>query len=227
VKPVDTNDGSRTLFSERYAQTFHSQYGAVRESRHVFLGASGVAERLANAQPTQVLEVGFGTGLNALLSADLAKAHGAALQFVSLEQDLLPAETLRALNHHQLLSTPALAQRLYDAIARHQPPQTTLRCELDAQIVVEIRIGDARDAKLADAHFDAVYLDAFSPEQNPELWQQDFFRLLWQALKPGGRLATYSAKGVVRRGLTAVGFKVEKRPGPPGKREMLLAARPD
>lgn len=227
MNPVETRDGSCTLYSDRYGQTFHSHHGAVRESLHVFLDATGVAERLASGLATRVLEVGFGTGLNSLLTADAALAGTAELHFLSLEHQLLAGSTLRELNHAQHLAQPTLAEALYAAVDGADHASDSLSCELTAGICIEVLMGDALEAQLPHHDCDAVYLDAFSPEANPELWTESFLGRLRGALKPGGRLATYSAKGSVRRALLAAGFDVEKRPGPPGKREMLLATRPD
>ncbi len=231
MQAIDTADGSRTLYSERYAQTFHSRHGAARESRHVFLDATGSAAALRAGQPLRVLEVGFGSGLNALLTADAARCGGAALHYCALERELLPGACLRPLGHAALLHHAELAESLYSALdatldAGRRPGGARLQIELAAGIDVEILCGDARDARLAAARHDAIYLDAFSPDSNPELWGEDFLAGLFATLRPGGRLATYSAKGRVRRALLAVGFTAQRLPGPPGKREMLLATRP-
>ena len=227
MRIIDTADGSCTLYSERYAQTFHSRHGAARESRHVFLDATGSAAPLLAGHPLRVLEVGFGSGLNALLTADAARRGGAALHYTALEQELLPATWLRPLGHAALLQHAGLAEILYAGIDSGIDGRAArLQIELAPGIGVEILRGDARDARLTAAHYDAVYLDAFSPDSNPELWGEDFLAALFAALRPGGRLATYSAKGSVRRALLAVGFAARRLPGPPGKREMLLATRP-
>lgn len=223
-----TADGSQTLFSERYAQTFHSDKGALSESRHVFLAASGIAERLQNRQPSSVLEVGFGTGLNFFLTADVALKHEVALTFVSLEQTLLASELVRSLQYDSFLEYPEILTaylRFRDSLAKDCTPGPqqfsygTLRLEL--------LLGEATVQNLPESYVDAIYHDAFSPDANPELWSESFFSKLYQALKPEGKLTTYSVKGEVRRRLKALGFAVEKLPGPvAGKREMLRAVKP-
>ena len=112
-----TNDGSRTLKSERYGETYHSTNGALTEARHVFLDATGVAHRLAAGTPTSVLEIGFGLGLNTLLSADLADHHEAALDYHSFENALVSAKTLDELEYAKLLVKPPLALAVREFIA--------------------------------------------------------------------------------------------------------------
>lgn len=230
VSPTDirpTNDGSQTLFSEAYGQTYHSMHGARTESVHVFLEASGVADRLRAGLPTRVLEVGFGTGLNFLLTADLALAHGASLHYVALERSLLASETFRALAYDRLIDTPLLADRLTRWVFTLPGPEVSglLTCRLHDSLHLELLFGDATEASLPEPAFDAVYQDAFSPKTNPELWTPGFFRKLHTALKPGGRLSTYSASRPVRNALSEAGFSVEKQPGPAGKREITVATR--
>lgn len=213
------------MLSPRYGETYHSQRGAVSEARHVFLTGAGVADRLRNGLPTTVLEVGFGAGLNTLVTLSAPRSE-APLRIHSLEAELLATDVLRALDHRTLLPRPELADDLYawldglpvDASGRH----TTVL----ARARLELVLGDARRAALPQG-VDAVYHDAFSPDVNPELWDEAFLERLFQALTPGGRLVSYTVKGVVRRRLQALGFDVAKVPGPPGgKREVLVAVRP-
>ena len=222
-----TADGSDTLYSAAFGQTFHSRHGALTEAEHVFLRGTDVEERLAARSRTSVLEVGFGTGLNFLLTARHALEAGAPLRYVALERDLLAADVLAALNHGDRLGATALRDALL-AWRRRLPdvvPPGRYRTSVHDVVQLELVVGDATSVALPDARYDAVYLDAFSPDANPELWTSTFFARLFGVMKPGGRLATYSAKGQVRRDLEAAGFAVEKRPGPPSKREMLVAVK--
>ena len=226
-KPQYTQDGSRTLYSEHYAQTFHSDKGAVTESKHVFLQASGVAERLQRGERAAVLEVGFGTGLNFFITADFALKNKAPLHFVSLEQTLLPASTVKELGFERYLKAPVLERYLsFREGLPNRVEAGKYDLELGDGVGLELRVGDATEQTFSENTFDAVYQDAFSPDANPELWTDTFFDRLYRALKPGCVLTTYSVKGEVRRRLQRLGFTVEKRPGPPGgKREMLWARR--
>jgi len=223
-----TGDGSSTLYSERYGQTFHSLHGAVSESRHVFLTGSGVAGRLAAGQPSRVLEIGFGTGLNCWLTADAALAGGAELELISLEQAVLPAAVLRGLEFGSVLQQPQLLEE-YLAFRESLPevvPAGRFSVKLGPQVQLALLVGEATSQELPTDWADAVYHDAFSPDANAELWTEEFLRQLQRALVPAGTLVTYSVKGEVRRRLQQLGFVVRKQPGPEGgKREMLVARR--
>lgn len=217
-----TSDGSQTLYSETYRQTYHSLFGARTESVHVFVEASGVADALRAGRPMRVLEVGFGTGLNFLLTADLALRHGAPLRYVALERELLESETFRALGYETLIEASLLVNRLYRWVFTLPGPDLSglLTCRLHDTLHLDLLLGDATRTPLPEPAFDAIYQDAFSPDANPELWTPAFFSKLYAVLKPGGRLSTYSASRAVREALAEAGFVVEKRPGPPGKREI-------
>jgi len=228
LRIVTTADGSQSLYSEAAGQAFHSHHGAVTESEHVFLRGSGVAARLADGEATNVLEVGFGTGLNALLTLQRAQQAGASLTYWSLEHDLLPAEILAALNHGEMIGAPELQRGLKawrETIAT-PAPLGNHQLVLGDNLTLEVVVGDATSASIPAETFHAVYLDAFSPEANPELWTPAFLLKLAESLVPGGCLTTFSVKGSVRRALSDAGLRVEKRPGPPGgKREMTVALK--
>ncbi len=231
VSPRPTGDGSLTLYSDRYDQTFHSHHGAVRESQHVFLEGSGVAKRLAGGEATSVLEVGFGTGLNFFLSAQAAVEAGTVLHYVALEGELLPANAVEGLGYEPFAPSvvpPYLEFRRQLAVAAGQgtPGMEGYRFQA-GPVELTLLLGEATAAQLNVAPFDAVYHDAFSPDANPELWAEAFLGRLANALRPGGTLVTYTVKGEVRRTLARLGLEVTKRPGPQGgKREMLRADRP-
>jgi tRNA U34 5-methylaminomethyl-2-thiouridine-forming methyltransferase MnmC len=223
LKRVDTADGSPTLYSERFGETFHSTHGASVEAKHVFLQASGVLERLTSGLPTRVLEIGFGLGLNAVITADAATTHRTALDFHSIENDPDCHHWLQTIQYDHQLENPAIALTLREQLAN-------TRCspiQLSAHVSLTIHWGDATRIDLPSPPFDAIYLDAFSPDSNPECWTQSFFEKLKFALRPHGKLATYSAKGTVRRALLSAGYSVNKVAGPPGKREMMVAQLPD
>lgn len=226
-KPEITKDGSHTLYSEAYKQTFHSRHGALTETRHVFLRASGVTDRLAQGLATTILEIGFGTGLNFLATMQEAQLANTPLHFVSLEQHLLSGDVLAQLNHGSVLQAPNLCETFLDwrGTLPDVPPPGTYRKDFSEHHSLNIIIGDATVVDIPTLGYDATYLDAFSPDANPELWTIAFFERLYTLLNEDGKLSTYSAKSLVRRNLQAAGFFVEKLPGPPGKREMLVATR--
>ena len=226
MERLTSRDGSLTLRSERYGESYRSGLGARSESWHVFVAGSGVAARLAAGAPTRVLEIGLGSARNLAASARVALAHGTPLRYVALEHDLLPADVWADLDDDAL--GPAPFRRALLAARAGWSGRPGERARLDHGVLsLEVVSGDACVAPLpSDVH--AVYLDGFSPAVNPELWSETFLARLSACLAPGGTLVSYSVRGAVRRALTAAGLRVEKRAGPPGgKRERLWAQRPE
>lgn len=246
---TETGDASNTLFSERYKQTYHSKFGAITESMHVFLHGARVVDRLQAGLTTRVLEIGLGLGLNCLLSADCAATEKTQLHYTGVEHAPISGPQLHALDYQQWLKHPTLVDDLANLLQQTAcnelgssqdemslpglPPTAALRTEtlgekLGEFTTVNLHIADASSQHLLsllsnEPKFDAIFLDAFSPEHNPECWTLDFFNHLHRLLAPNGQLATYCVKGTVRRNLESAGFKVEKYPGPMGKREVLRA----
>lgn len=225
---TDTADGSRTLYSDTYQQTFHSDKGALAEARYVFLNGAGVPERLTKGT-VQILEVGFGTGLNFFVTADEALKCSGVLNYTALERDLLPGAILDKLGYRSHLNHP----ELFDSYLQFReslpllPTPGPYRTALAGGVTLNLVIGDATKQSFDSATFDVIYQDAFSPDANPELWSEAFLGQLAHSLKPAGVLTTYSVKGDIRRRLAQLGLTVSKRPGPPGgKREMLVAEKP-
>lgn len=221
---TETGDASNTLFSERYQQTYHSRFGALTESLHVFLHGAQVETRLSKHQPTRVLEIGLGLGLNCLLSADCASQYRTPLHYTGIEHEPISSAQLRALHYEQLLSQPELVNHLAHLLDNPSTP-----AKLGHNTTVELHVKDATSESLlkslaTEPAYDAIYLDAFSPEHNAECWTLDFLTHLRSFLAPDGLLATYCVKGTVRRNLQSAGFRVEKYPGPTGKREVLRAS---
>lgn len=234
---IVTADGSKTLASTEFGETYGSRHGALSEARHVFLRGSGVESRLAGKQTTRVLEVGFGTGLNFLVSAAVAAEHGAELRYTALERKPIAAATLRQVYGDSQLPAQLLAE-LIDWIGDLGTPLRagTYSLTLGAHrgVVLELVIGEALEALAGGGldhssegrhAYDAIYLDAFSPKANPELWTPAFLTGLAAGLAPGGTLVTFSVSGAVRRSLAAAGLTVSKLPGPPGGKPEMLAAR--
>lgn len=243
-----TADGSKTLYSAAYGQTFHSDKGALAEARHVFVEGSALPFRLRAKDRVRVLEVGFGTSLNFLLSAQLASEHPTTLEYFALEKTLLPKEVLEPLDYQQLL-TDSVGNELWSRLLAWRQHLNVNRvvtrsafCFDWRNVQLKVLVGDARDRILDLGHvvrgdvsdaagdyhnlMDVIYHDAFSFDANSELWSEAFLRHLYNVLTSGGVLTTYSVKGVVRKRLAAAGFTVNKVPGPlGGKREMLVAAK--
>lgn len=170
-----------------------------------------------------MLEIGFGLGLNAVITADAATTHRTALGFHSIENDPDCCHWLQTIQYDHQLENPAIARALREQLTSKHCSQITL----SEHVNLTIHWGDATRIDLPAPPFDAIYLDAFSPDSNPECWTQSFFERLKLVLGPHGKLATYSAKGTVRRALLSAGYRVDKLAGPPGKREMMVARPAD
>ncbi len=211
---IATADRSHTLFHRELNEHYHSVNGAITESQHVFLanGFCSVAGR-----QVAVLEAGFGTGLNALLTAMEAARSGREVRYVSLEKFPLAPEVAGRLNYPDLLGEDAAALFL----ALHRAPWNEELQVTPFFALTKIRLDLVTDPLPALPAFDVVYFDAFGPDKQPEMWQPAVLSKMTGALAPGGVFVTYSAKGEVRRNLQALGLSVERVPGPPGKKEML------
>ena len=211
-----TADGSPTLYLAPLDQHYHSIHGAQQESEHVFL-RTGLRSLPAQSR-IDLLEVGFGTGLNALLTAQYALRQKQVIHYTALEKYPLTPATWEALSYPQAAPAAWLP-------ALHQAPWSE-NYALQPFFQLQKQDGDLRTTPFAPALFDLIYFDAFAPEAQPELWTEEIFSALYASLRPGGVLVTYCVKGRVRRALKAAGFAVEKKPGPPGKREITRAEKP-
>ncbi|TAE09991.1 MAG: SAM-dependent methyltransferase [Bacteroidetes bacterium] len=215
-----TDDGSFTLFHEGLNEIYHSRRGALQESRHVFINA-GLLYLLSQKEQINILEVGFGTGLNALLTVDfLLENPEKSVSYTGLETLEVPQELWEALSYPTQAGKPELASHFAQMhqCAWHEPIALTENftfCKV-LQSVAEFD---------SPACFDVVYFDAFAPKRQPEMWQPEIFAHLFAMMHEGGVLVTYCAKGQVRRDLQSVGFSVERLEGPAGKQEMLRARK--
>jgi len=221
--PVVTDDGSCTLYSSRYSENYHSHFGAISESRLVYLETSGIAARLSAGFDCSVLELGFGLGLNFLLTADLALQQSCKLSYTAYENDLISESLFLQLDYINHLSNPALVEALAGIFTTPKQTIEITHRKLLTDCDLILHHADISQAQLPVNQFDAIYLDAFSPDTNPECWTKTLFEQLYNCMKPGGVLVTYSVKGRIRRDLSQVGFSVIKCPGPTGKREILRA----
>jgi len=219
LRPVMTADGSLTLFVPGLNEHYHSIFGAVQESMHIFIEA-GLGS-FASRKEVSVLEVGFGTGLNAFLSMIEAGKKSQRILYSSIEAFPLEEKLYSTLNYPDVTGFPeyqSLFFRLHTS-PWNEPVQITDHfCLEKIHASLEIR-------KFDPERFDLIFFDAFGPDVQPELWKEAIFMELYQTLKPGGVLVTYSAKGSVRRAMKRAGFTIEKLPGPKGKREMTRARK--
>ncbi|MCC8096478.1 MAG: tRNA (5-methylaminomethyl-2-thiouridine)(34)-methyltransferase MnmD [Tannerellaceae bacterium] len=209
-----TADGSHTLFVPAMDEHYHSVNGAVQESQHVFIEA-GLKQLDRN--PIRIFEVGFGTGLNAFLT--LLETGHTAVEYFSIEQYPLEEKLIHALNYGELV----LSGKKDLFLSLHQAAWN-ISVPITDSFTLHKMYGDSNTASLP-GQIDLVYFDAFAPDKQPDMWNQEIFNKLYKQMTSGGILTTYCAKGVVRRMLQASGFSVERIPGPPGKREMLRATK--
>ena len=214
-----TNDGSHTLFVPELKEHYHSVNGAVQESRHVYIDAG---LRACQKDVVRVFEVGFGTGLNALLTYLEALDSKKNVYYSSIELFPISLQLVNSLNYPTLFS--AEQKNVFKDLhlcGWNQEVNVT-----DFFHLKKIQGNLVEYDFDTEGSFDVVFYDAFAPEKQPEMWKQSIFNKLFAALSPGGIFVTYCAKGAVRRMLQKSGFEVERLAGPPGKREMLRATKP-
>ena len=210
----ETQDGSHSLFSEKYGVSYHSKYGAIQETEHVFIRAALHYKALFQSE-ISILDIGFGTGLNAFMSMLEAMSRNLHLNYTAIEAFPISIEQANKLNYTTLLNVLNLQETflsLHDDI-------------WDKYLIINDNFSFKKQKiqfKNIDYQeaFDIVYFDAFAPNAQPELWEAPMLSKMYQALKKDGIFVTYCAKGAVKRTLKSLGFEVEKLKGPPGKREM-------
>jgi tRNA U34 5-methylaminomethyl-2-thiouridine-forming methyltransferase MnmC len=212
-------DGSHTLFSEKAGECYHSIHGALNESLHIFINAGFNAviknHLLKPKSSVRILEIGFGTGLNALLTGMEAIQENILVDYTGLEPFPVPETVLKQLNYCTLLSEKS--EQLFLAI--HECGWETSHT-INPFFNVTKKLQGFMEVNLANNTFDLIYFDAFSPEAQPDLWGQEVFNKCFKVMAPEGILVTYCAKGRVKRALKSAGFTVENLPGPAGKREI-------
>lgn len=215
----ETQDGSHSIWSQQFGVSYHSKYGAIQESRHVFIEA-GLYFKALQQRALAILELGFGSGLNALLTFQEAARHQWQVYYEAVEAYPIYLPQANQLNYPMLLDA-ALLQPIFNFL--HASPwekQQTLSPDFTFnKIRKEFQQIDYQN------QFDLIYYDAFAPSTQPELWEILVLQKLYEALRPNGILVTYCAKGSVKRNFKTVGFQVETLPGPPGKREMIRCVK--
>ena len=220
IIPEITADGSYTLFVPELNEHYHSINGAIQESEQVFIH-NGLHHVPACLKETNLLEIGFGTGLNALLTVLEAKKQRRKINYVAVEPEPLDQEFIEILNYATIIDTTEAAgyfKKLHEA-------GWVYPAFLSDYFILNKIQARLEDISLRDDQFHLVYFDAFGPDVQPELWTEQIFAQLYKCLKPDGILVTYSCKGTVKRSLKAAGFEIEKLPGPAGKREVLRAMK--
>lgn len=216
---IVTSDGSHSLYRADIDETYHSRHGAVQESMHVFIHQGfDFLLGLTGKKQLSILEIGFGTGLNALLTAEAAQHQGVNVVYTSLEAFPIAEPLWSKLNYAQ----GVMQQELFKAL--HRAPWST-PADINANFRL-LKIHDTlQQANLALAPFDLIYFDAFAPAKQPEMWEMPVLGKVTQGMGDNSVFVTYCAKGQLKRDLRALGLEVETLPGPPGKKEMVRAVK--
>jgi tRNA U34 5-methylaminomethyl-2-thiouridine-forming methyltransferase MnmC len=221
VEIILTEDGSHTLHIPELKEHYHSIFGAIAESRHVFIEA-GLRQVLKNnAGEINILEVGFGTGLNALLTVLEASLSDSSVKYTALETFPLPQQLWSKLNYPEQIRD-IKAKEIFQLL--HQCDWNVENEIIPGFFITKVE-KSLEDFNAAGMLYNLIYFDAFAPDVQAELWTDEIFRKISGMTAKGGILVTYSCKGSVRRALKAAGFAVEKIPGPKGKREMVRGVR--
>ncbi len=237
---IITADGSSTIHIPEWNEQYHSKHGAIQEAYHVFikhglhhfcypeLVSGSVKNNKSNvtssavekSQSISILEIGFGTGLNAFITYLEAEKLNLNIDYVGVEGYPVASNEIKHLNYLSELKADSRAEVFQNMHNSNWEKQFNLSQSF--QLIKQQKMFD----EISDENkFNLVYFDAFGARVQPELWTESIFQKMYVALKPKGVLVTYSAKGSVRRAMQSVGFSVERLPGPPGKREMLRATK--
>ena len=214
-----SGDGSHTLFVPALGEHYHSMRGAVQEAMHVYLRAG---LQRCDKQEIHLLEIGFSTRLNAFLTLLDTEASGKIIHYTALEKYPIAIEQARELNYSDIIAP----SREEEFTRLHEAPWNEWAA-ITPRFKLNKREHDVTRPEefLPDALFDVIYFDAFGPEKQPDMWTRDIFERVHALSGEGAVLTTYCAKGAVRRMLQEIGYRVERLPGPPGKREMLRAIK--
>ena len=212
-----TADGSHSMFSKEHGVSYHSKHGAIQETQHVFIDAA-YHFKSSHQNQLSILEIGFGTGLNAFMTWLESEKNNHQIQYTAIEAFPISMEEATNLNYAE-----SLQQDTSKFLKLHQSPWgETISLNHNFSFTknkIKFEELEFRD------QFDIIYFDAFAPNAQPELWEISILQKMFDALKKDGVLTTYCAKGVVKRTLKSVGFIIEAIPGPPGKREMTRAIK--
>lgn len=215
---VITGDGSSSFYCEELKESYHSHFGAITESRHIFI-KEGLLHAATDRHQINILEVGLGTGLNAMLTLMEATNKQLSINYTAIEPYRLNNYELDAINYKAMLS-PEWDDTVFRQL--HLSPSNQKK-SINHAFTFSVLETDLEKCQLPEKYFSLVYFDAFAPDVQPELWEEKIFNKIYNSMIQHGILVTYSCKGIVKRALKAAGFSAEKIPGPPGKREMLRA----
>jgi len=216
-KIIITDDGSTTIQLLDWDEQYHSKNGAIQEAKHVFI-KQGLAQ--FKTKEINILEIGFGTGLNAFITFLEAQKRDLKINYIGVEAFPVQKNELDKLNYVSKLNADAYKE-VFSLM--HQS-----NWDEEQKIATNFKLTKRKQQfeEIIDQNkYHLIYFDAFGAQVQPELWTEVIFKKMYESLKKDGILVTYSAKGSVRRAMQSVGFVVERLPGPPGKREMLRATK--
>ncbi|MEW7281065.1 tRNA (5-methylaminomethyl-2-thiouridine)(34)-methyltransferase MnmD [Aquimarina sp. 2201CG1-2-11] len=219
---IVTNDGSKTIHLPDINEQYHSKHGAINEAKHVFIdyGLQHILAKNKHKSLT-ILEIGFGTGLNGFITLLESEKMEIPIGYTGVEAYPVTLDEARLMNYPQTLNAMD-KKAIFDKLHQSEWEHATEIVKDFVLIKRKQLFEDITDQNC----FDLIYFDAFGARVQPDLWTVDIFRKMYEAIRLGGVLVTYAAKGSVRRAMQEVGFEVERLPGPPGKREMLRATKP-
>jgi tRNA U34 5-methylaminomethyl-2-thiouridine-forming methyltransferase MnmC len=212
IKPLD---GSTTIHLQDWDECYHSKHGAIQEAKHVFI-KNGLS--LFEGNPVSIMEIGFGTGLNAFITFLESIQKNQVIDYVGVEAYPLEADEVLGMNYVTELGALEF-ENIFEKMHKCEWDKKNEICSLFSLTKRKQFFHEIDDFET----FDLIYFDAFGYRVQPELWSTEIFRKMYNSLKPNGVLVTYAARGVVKRSMIEVGFTVEKLVGPPGKREMFRA----
>lgn len=215
---ITTNDGSKTIHFPEINESYHSKHGAYQEAQHVFI-KSGLSQ--IEKQQISILEVGFGTGLNAILTYIYAKNKAKTIDYHGLEAFPVSDDEINAINYPNI----APIQDYQEVFQKFHTIDWNVATDISNSFTLKKIQTTLENFHPDKSHYDLIYFDAFGPRVQPEMWTLEIFQKIFNATRKSGVFVTYSCRGQVRRDLLTAGFKVEKIPGPPGKREMLRAVK--
>ncbi len=214
---LQTHDGSTTIHIKDWDECYHSKFGAIQEAQHVFI-KNGLS--LFQNQSVSVLEIGFGTGLNAFITFLESKKPGLTIDYVGVEAYPISQEEVKMMNYVSELKAEkerTIFEKMHDC-----PWEKKVDLDSDFGLTKrKILFNEIIDIE----KFDLIYFDAFGFRVQPELWSEEIFKIMFNALKHKGILVTYAARSSIKKNMIAAGFTVEKLQGPPGKREMFRAMK--
>ncbi|MEM9991371.1 MAG: tRNA (5-methylaminomethyl-2-thiouridine)(34)-methyltransferase MnmD [Bacteroidota bacterium] len=220
LKIFETQDGSHSIFAEQFGVSYHSKYGAIQETQHVFIDAA-LRFKAVEQQEIRILEMGFGTGLNAYMTYLEAQKRNLRIRYTGVEAYPVTQEQWQQLNYEEALDVPSGDKGIFEGL--HSAAWNTSH-QINEHFTFT-KLSTRFEVLQLERSFDVIYYDTFAPNAQPELWEESLFQKMYDALLDDGILVTYCAKGAVKRTMKSVGFEVERLKGPPGKREMTRAIR--